>query len=106
MRRSWLACRRRLVYLRANSSSDANEGRTRLSEQQGAIIVSDAPVNLYELKIGDRVKTVDGATAEIVKESEDGRWILVRYVESAEDPDLVGTEDLCDESELAEMVST
>lgn len=63
-------------------------------------------MDIYELKVGNRVKTVDGSIAEIVKETTDGRWILVRYIEVPEDPDLVGTEDLCDESELVEMVAS
>lgn len=32
------------------------------------------------LKPGDLVTTVDGAVAEVLKESQDHRWILVRYV--------------------------
>lgn len=62
-------------------------------------------MDIYDLKVGDRVKTVDGSIAEVLKETADGRWILVRYVEVPEDPALVGTEDLCDESELVEMVA-
>jgi hypothetical protein len=62
-------------------------------------------MNLYDLKPGDRIRTVEGIVAEVVKPSEDGRWILVRYVESRDDPNLVGTEDLCSEEELIEWVS-
>jgi hypothetical protein len=57
-------------------------------------------VDLYQLKRGDRVRTVDGAVVEVLNDTEDGQWILVRYVESPQDPALVGTEDLCDEHEL------
>jgi hypothetical protein len=62
-------------------------------------------MNLYELKRGDHVRTVDGALVEIANESEDGQWILVRYLADTEDPALVGTEDLCSEEELVELVS-
>jgi len=57
-------------------------------------------MNLYELKRGDRVRTADGALVEVVKETEDGQWILVRYLAGTEDPALIETEDLCHESEF------
>ncbi len=57
-------------------------------------------MNVSELKAGDRVQTIDGTLAEVLKESEDGRWILVRYVAHASDPKLIGTEDLCSEDEI------
>jgi len=57
-------------------------------------------MNLYEFKRGDRARTTDGALVEIVKETEDGQWILVRYLADTEDPALIGTEDLCNRSEF------
>ena len=60
-------------------------------------------MDLYELKLGDRVRTVDGAVVEIVAETEDGQWIRVRYIDSPDDPELVGTEDLCHVDELQEL---
>lgn len=63
-------------------------------------------MDLYRLKPGDRVRTVDGARVEVLKETEDGQWILVRYLESPEGPGIVGTEDLCHEDELQEVIST
>ena len=57
-------------------------------------------MNLYDLKRGDHARTVDGALVEIVNETEDGQWILVRYLADTEDPALIGTEDLCHESEF------
>jgi len=61
-------------------------------------------MNLYNLKRGDRVRTTDGALVEVLNETEDGQWIRVRYVEGTEDPELLGTEDLCHETELHSMV--
>ena len=52
----------------------------------------------------DRVRTVDGALVEVLKETEDGKWILVRYLEEPENPGVVGTEDLCHADELGELV--
>jgi hypothetical protein len=61
-------------------------------------------MDVHELKPGDRVRTTDGAVAKILKETQDGQWILVRYIESAEAPSIVGTEDLCHQDELQERV--
>jgi hypothetical protein len=63
-------------------------------------------MDIHTLMPGDKVRTVDGALVVVLKETEDGKWILVRYLESAEEPNLVGTEDLCDEQELSEVVET
>jgi|SRR6266542_1085625 len=41
----------------------------------------------------------------IAEQDEDGRWIRVRYIESPQNPELAGTEDLCDEDELTEVVA-
>jgi hypothetical protein len=60
-------------------------------------------MDLYELEPGDRVQLADGSIAEVVAESEDGREILVRYVES-KDHALLGTERLCTEDEVEERV--
>lgn len=61
-------------------------------------------MDLHQLKRGDRVRTTDGAVVEVLNDTEDGQWLLVRYVESVEDPALVGTEDLCHEDELEGLV--
>ncbi len=61
-------------------------------------------VNLYELKPGDRARTTDGALVEVLAETEDGQWIRVRYLE-LDDPSLVGTEDLCHEGEMQDVIS-
>jgi hypothetical protein len=58
------------------------------------------------LKPGGRVRTVDGAVADILNETQDGQWILIRYIESSEDPSIVGTEDLCHQDELQERIGT
>jgi len=57
-------------------------------------------MDIHTLRPGDKVRTVDGAVVEVLKETEDGQWILVRYLAETEDPALIGTEDLCHESEL------
>ena len=62
-------------------------------------------MDLSALKPGDRLRTVDGDIVQVVAPSEDGRWVRVTYVQSAGDPHLVGTEDLCAEDELCEPVN-
>ena len=61
-------------------------------------------MNIYALKPGDKVRTSDGALVEILKETEDGQWILIRYLEEPENPSVIGTEDLCHRDELKEPV--
>lgn len=63
-------------------------------------------MDVSALRAGDKVQTVEGAVVEVVKESKDGRWVLVRYVAGTEDPQLIGTEDLCDEGELVRIASS
>jgi len=60
-------------------------------------------MDAYALRPGDRVQTTDGALVEILKETEDGQWVLIRYLEDPENPNAVGTEDLCHVDELKEL---
>lgn len=53
-----------------------------------------------DLKPGDRVETVEGSVAQVIETSEDGVWIRVRYVASARNPKIIGTEDLCSVEDL------
>ena len=57
-------------------------------------------MDLYDLQIGDRVRLEDGTVAEVIAESEDGRWIRVRHVQSRNNPSHEGTEQLCSEDEI------
>ena len=57
-------------------------------------------LELLALKAGDTVRTLDGNLAVVVQPSEDGEWVLVKYVDCPATPSLVGTEDLCSEDEL------
>ncbi len=64
-----------------------------------------AIMNLWELKKGDKVKLQDGIVANVLARTQDGQWIRVRYVLAPENPELVGSEDLCSESEVLEIAS-
>ena len=61
-------------------------------------------MDLYDLQIGDRVRLSDGTIAEVISETEDGRLIRVRHVESHHNPSHVGSEQLCSEDEIEERV--
>lgn len=62
-------------------------------------------INLWEFGPGSKFETVDGAVAEVVSGTEDGEWVKVRYLRCDDRPALVGTEDLCHESEVSHTVA-
>jgi hypothetical protein len=61
-------------------------------------------MDLFDLQVGDRVRLTDGTIAEVISETEDGRSILVRHVESPKNPSHAGSEQLCTEDEIEERV--
>ena len=63
-------------------------------------------MNLYSLKPGDIVRTTEGSLAQVLNPTEDGEWILVRYLPGSANSALVGTEDLCHEDEISKRVET
>ena len=63
-------------------------------------------MDLYGLKPGDSVRTVENAVAEVLAATEDGEWIRVKYLLNDTDPALVNTEDLCSEDEIEEKIVT
>ena len=52
-------------------------------------------VNLFELKPGQRILMKNRSVAEVVENLDDGIWVQGRFLESPNDPSIVGTEDLC-----------
>ena len=57
-------------------------------------------MDLYTLKRGDHVSVEGGIVAEVLEETQDGKWILVRYLTSETSPDIVNSEDLCSGDEI------
>lgn len=49
-------------------------------------------MDLWILKPGHKIRTRDGAEAEVLSETHDGEWIKVRYLDDQEDPLFAGTE--------------
>jgi hypothetical protein len=61
-------------------------------------------MDLYDLQLGDRVRLTDGTIAEVISETEDGRSIRVRHIQSPNNPSRAGSEELCTEDEIEERV--
>ena len=61
-------------------------------------------MDLYDLHVGDRIRLADGTIAEVISETEDGRSIRVRHIESPNNPSRAGSEQLCSEDEIEERV--
>ena len=62
-------------------------------------------IDIWDLEAGHRVILDSAAVAEVLAGTEDGMWIRVRYVQSPEDPDLIGTEDLCSIDEIVSLAA-
>ena len=61
-------------------------------------------MDLYDLHVGDRIRLADGTIAEVISETENGRSIRVRHIESPNNPSRAGSEQLCSEDEIEERV--
>jgi hypothetical protein len=61
-------------------------------------------MDLWLLKPGHKIRTRDGAEAEVLSESEDGEWIRVRYFDMEDDPLFGGTEDLAHRDEVETLL--
>jgi hypothetical protein len=48
---------------------------------------------IRDLPPGARVRLTNDAIVEVVQNANDGGWLLGRYIEHPDEPDVVGTED-------------
>ena len=60
-------------------------------------------IDIWDLEAGHRVIVDSGAVAEVLAGTEDGTWVRVKYVQSPDEPDLIGTEDLCSVDEIVSL---
>ncbi len=60
-------------------------------------------VNVRELPVGTRVVLSSGAEAEIVSNPRDGVWLFARYLASADDPAVVGEEEMIFAQDVVEV---
>ena len=51
-------------------------------------------VNVLHLEPGMRLRLIGDATAEVIENPQDGVWLRLRYLSSATNPALVGTEEM------------
>jgi hypothetical protein len=63
------------------------------------------PVNVRDLAVGARVVLASGAEVEIVSNPRDGVWLFGRYLSSADDPGMVGEEDMIFAQDVVEVRS-
>jgi hypothetical protein len=61
------------------------------------------PVNIRDLAVGTRVKLSTGAEVEIVDNPKDGVWLFARYLSSAGDPTMVGSEEMIFAQDVVEI---
>ena len=63
------------------------------------------PVNVRDLAVGTRVVLGSGAEVEIVSNPRDGVWLFARYLSSADDPAMVGQEEMIFAQDVVEVRS-
>jgi hypothetical protein len=63
------------------------------------------PINIRDLAVGMRVLLGTGAELEIISNPKDGVWLFARYLSSADDPALVGEEEMIFAQDVVEVRS-
>jgi hypothetical protein len=66
----------------------------RPGSKRGTRFQGDTSLDLLAIEPGQRVRLSGGATAEVVDNPRDGAWLLLRYLEVPDEPELVGEEEL------------
>jgi hypothetical protein len=61
-------------------------------------------VILTNLKEGQKIKLRDGSVAEVTANPRDGGWVFIKYLESPDDPDLEGTEEMAFATDVVGIV--
>jgi hypothetical protein len=63
------------------------------------------PINVRDLAVGTRLMLGTGAEVEIVSNPKDGVWLFARYLPSADDPAMVGEEEMVFAQDVVEVRS-
>ena len=63
------------------------------------------PINVRDLAVGTRLMLDSGAEVEIVSNPKDGVWLFARYLSSADDPAMVGEEEMVFAQDVVEVRS-
>jgi hypothetical protein len=61
-------------------------------------------MDLYDLEPGDRVRLTDGTIAEVISQTEDGRTIRLRHIESPHNPSQAGSVQIYTEDKIVERI--
>jgi hypothetical protein len=61
------------------------------------------PINIRDLAVGTRVMLGTGAEVEIVSNPKDGVWLFARYLSSADDPAMIGEEEMIFAQDVVEV---
>jgi hypothetical protein len=62
-------------------------------------------INLRLLEPGTTIGLSDGSTAEVVSNPLDGVWVFARYLSSADDPSVVGKEEMIFATNVVEILN-
>ncbi len=79
------------------SSNSQSSSSNDLTSSSAAFVFRDLPV-------GAKVRLTNGAVGEITGNPRDGAWLLIRFVEHAEDPSRVGLDDMVFFEDVAAVV--
>ena len=61
------------------------------------------PINIRDLAVGAHIKLANGDEAEVVDNPGDGVWLFARYLSSAGDPAIIGTEEMIFAQDVVEI---
>ncbi|MDO9459075.1 MAG: hypothetical protein Q7N95_03015 [Alphaproteobacteria bacterium] len=71
------------------ADKDKKGGNSSMARLEGVLTL-----DLVAIDEGAKVKLRDGEIAEVIDNPRDGMWILLRFLESPDDPARVGEEEL------------
>jgi len=62
-------------------------------------------IDVMAVKVGARLKLLDGVVAEVVENMQDGQWLQVRYLDSPGRPGDIGATELCHAQDIIKVLS-
>ena len=69
------------------------QGNEPKDKKPAAKVSTPAGVFIRDMPEGTKLKLTDGSIVEITANARNGGYVLARYLEHVEEPDLVGTEE-------------
>jgi hypothetical protein len=62
-------------------------------------------IDVMAIKVGTRLKLLEGVVAEVTENMEDGQWLQVRYLEAPGRPEDIGLVELCHAQDVIKVLS-